>query len=99
MLTPEGPSPTKTGATEHPVHSSPVLQQKNNEMRRTPQPNLTQSKLTSILQAQQKQSNPPLDTRRTITLEEVEIDTTTNPDPLLPSFPQTTVLSSPLTSS
>ena len=82
MLTPEGPSPSKAVATERPVHASPILQQKNNVMRRTPQPNLTQSKLTFMLQAQQSNPpDPPLDARRTITLDEVEMDTAATPDP------------------
>ena len=82
MLTPEGPSPSKAVATERPVHALPILQQKNNVMRQTPQPNLTQSKLTFMLQAQQSNPpDPPLDARRTITLDEVEMDTAATPDP------------------
>ena len=59
-------------------------------MKRTPQPNLTQSKLTSMLHPQGKQSeagDTSTAARRTITLDEVEdeMDTASAPDPAPPS--------------
>ena len=97
MLTPEGASPPSpeerrpsAGARVLPSHASPSLEEKVANMRRTPQPNLTQSKLTSMLHPQGKQTEAGGATtyaRRMITLDEVEdeMDTATTPDPAPPA--------------
>ena len=92
MLTPEGGLPEESessaqkGTRNQPcpgvvAHSaSPILKgEKNSIMKRTPQPNLTQSKLTSLLQVTQKGTGDTTSAgggvRSVVDLETVEMDT------------------------
>ena len=75
--------PTFTDRTEIAGSASPVLQErKSATMKRTPQPTLTQSKLTSLLQARSGPEvapslpvTPGTDAPRVVSLETVEMDT------------------------
>ena len=69
MLTPEGASPPTPGSRRatinHPSsHASPILEEQNKNMKRTPQPTLTQSKLTSMLNPQGQAARDPRAPRR-----------------------------------
>ena len=97
MLTPEGTSPIASTVPERPLVSSacvgrsasPLLHSTcSPTMKRTPQPTLTQSKLTSLLQAKAKGpsdvpdgGDPGVDARRTLTLEDVEMESAAIPPP------------------
>ena len=94
MLTPEGASPPTPGSRRsaidnHSSYASPILEEQKKNMKRTPQPTLTQSKLTSMFNPQGKQHEVPgpPDARRTLTLDEVEMDTTQTPVPAPPAPP------------
>ena len=86
MLTPEGTSPSSSAptfpdpvATADPLEASPSLKSSESSMKQTPQPNMTQSRLTSMLQPQSRSTvdggSVAQDARRTLTLDEVEMDT------------------------
>ena len=89
--------------------ASPALRKESQviNMKRTPQPTFTQSKLTSLLQAQPKngaeapQSAPAVDSRRAISLETLEMDTspaaTTEPMPTTCQPSATTTAAPPMT--
>ena len=73
-------------APAHTLTPSTLKEDQNIKMKRTPQPNLTQSKLTSLLQPQPRAEQPPVEppagatsSQRIVSLQEVEMDTSAAP--------------------